>query len=128
MTFRDPSGNLYMINDRIWHINSVHESHFNCSPCYTYTGNGIAKKSDALKKEHIGILPQHMKMEEYKKQNEYDPIEVTYMKTGAEKLSEVCYIHFTQQQSVGLNTAIRIVGYTKGSARIIALRARFGCT
>lgn len=116
-----------MINERIWHINSVHASHFNCSPCYTYTGNGIANKSDALKKEHIGILPWHIKREIYQPQNEYEPIEVAYMKAGSGKLSDKTYIHFTQQQSAGLNVPLRVVGYTRGSARIAALRAKFAC-
>lgn len=126
--FQTPDCQWWLFKGRFWHVNSVHDEHINCSPIYTYKGKGIKNKSEAVKKEHIGILPTHIKKEEYNQQNAYEPVAMKNMRDPKEKLSENSFIYFTKQYSAGFDSLMRLAGHCSGGARVAALRAQFRCT
>lgn len=125
--FQTSDGQWWYFKGRFWHVNSVHDQHVNCSPIYTYQGKGIKDKSEAIKREHLGILPKHIKKEEYKQQNAYEPVAMKRMKDPREKLSEKSCIHFTKEYSATFDTLMRIVGYCSDGARVAPMRAQFKC-
>lgn len=127
--FKSGDGQSHIRKGRFWYVDSVHEYHINELPIYTYQHKGIAQKSEAVKREHVGIRPLHMSAKDYVQQNNYPPLEMERMNNKKEKLDEMSFLHFTEQRSVSFNTPMRIVGKVVGAsnARVAKLRGDHGC-
>lgn len=122
-------GHKALLKGRYFCILKAFERHINEVPLYSYDGNGITKKSEYVKKQHVGVRPPHLPAKEYVKQNEYQPLEVETMKDPNEKLHEMTVLHFVEQRSTSFKTRMRIVGkFTPESiTRLRKLRADAGC-
>ncbi|KAK4506386.1 hypothetical protein PRZ48_000116 [Zasmidium cellare] len=124
------NGDWYIEKGRFFFVLNVFANHWTECPIYTYGSRGLHDNmSDALKKEHIGLKPMRISIDQYNQQNEYAPINVRYMQNPNRQLSDKAVIHVTQLRSSNFNTKVEIVAYTDGHAvnRVSSLRTRLGC-
>ena len=128
--FHSQDGQKHFRKGRFSVVASVHTHSLHRLSMFTYNGKGVLeKKSEELKKEHIGIRPPHIEPDRYIQQNEYAPLEIESMNNHSEQLHERSVVHFTEGNTLSFDTKIRVVGRltAESIARLRKLRAQFGC-
>jgi hypothetical protein len=128
--FYSKDGQKHLRKGRFSVIDSVHTFNLNKLSMFTYNGKGILeKKSEEVKKEHVGIRSPHIPSHQYVQQNTYAPLEIEVMSDNSEVFHEKTVLHFTKRGSVSFDAKIRIVGRltSESLVRLQELQAQFGC-